>query len=54
MRIRVTYKVRYETYIECETKDDIQDEISDIDIPVDEDSSYIEDSFEVCSTDELE
>lgn len=47
MKLRVTYTVDYETEIDVSSLDDIDDAICNIDVPENDESKYIGESFDV-------
>lgn len=54
MKMKVKFTVSYETVIEIDDQEDLEDAISDIDIPEGENVKYVEDSFEVESQEEIQ
>lgn len=53
MKVKITFTASFETIIEVEDDQNINDAISDIDIPENSSCKYIDDSFEVNSEEEL-
>lgn len=49
MRYDVVFTVRYKTEIEADSREELWDKISDIDIPEDENAKYMPQSFDVYS-----
>lgn len=47
-KFKVQFEVRYEVEIECEL-DDLESEIADLNIPEDDQTRYVTDTFEVFS-----
>lgn len=48
MKYKVQFEVTYEVEIECDPKD-LKDEVSEVNIPEDEQTNYVQDSFNVVS-----
>lgn len=53
MQYRVTYSVRYETVIEVEEGESVDDAVSDVEIPETEKVMYVDQSFKVVDVEKL-
>ena len=53
MQYRVTYSVRYETVIEVEEGENVDDAVSDVEIPETEKVMYVDQSFEVVDVEKV-
>lgn len=50
---RVTYSVRYETVIDVEENNSVEDAVSDVQIPETDNVTYVEQSFKVIDVEKL-